>query len=128
MKKVLIPLALVVCTAFVTSCTSSPQNPPRSDYRGDYLSEDSEMQYDNRIDPTSQSENTDDRMITQAVRKALIDDGSLSSNAKNVKVITINKEVTLRGPVNNSGEKDRVVKIVKQVSGVKKVNDEIILK
>jgi hyperosmotically inducible protein len=45
-----------------------------------------------------QSENATDRTLTQEVRKAIVADDSLSTNAKNVKGITIDGVVTLRRP------------------------------
>ena len=45
-----------------------------------------------------QSENEADRTITQNIRRAVTADDSLSTNAKNVKIITNNGTVTLRGP------------------------------
>src|SRR4029450_2047925 len=38
--------------------------------------------------PEDQSENEADRTITQSIRKAINSDDSLSTNAKNVKIIT----------------------------------------
>jgi osmotically-inducible protein OsmY len=48
--------------------------------------------------PGDQSENEADRTITQNIRQALTADDSLSTNAKNVKIITNDGTVTLRGP------------------------------
>src|SRR5690242_6184084 len=47
-----------------------------------------------------QSNNSTDLKTTQAVRQALMKDSDLSMTAKNIKVITANGQVTLRGPVN----------------------------
>jgi osmotically-inducible protein OsmY len=43
-----------------------------------------------------------DRKISASIRKALVDDDSLSTNAHNVKIITIGGVVTLRGPVDSA--------------------------
>jgi hyperosmotically inducible periplasmic protein len=72
-----------------------------------------------------QAENEADRTITQKVRQALMDDDSLSTNAKNVKIITVNGVITLRGPVNNDREKNEIGKKAKSVSGVKSVDNQI---
>src|SRR5262245_66652918 len=58
------------------------------------------------VTPTDQSENEGDRAITQRVRKAVVDNDALSSNAHNVKIVTANGVVTLRGPVNTAQEKN----------------------
>src|SRR6266436_2341861 len=46
-----------------------------------------------------QSNSSADLKITQAIRQALIKDRGLSTTAKNIKVITTNGQVTLRGHV-----------------------------
>ena len=57
-----------------------------------------------------QANSSGDLKITQAIRQALVKDGELSTTAKNIKVITANGQVTLRGPVNNAQEKARSIK------------------
>lgn len=47
-----------------------------------------------------QSNSSADLKITQAIRQALMKDDELSMTAKNIKIITANGQVTLRGPVN----------------------------
>src|ERR1044072_4100910 len=46
-----------------------------------------------------QSESEADRTISQNIRKAVTSDDSVSTNGKNVKIITVDGVVTLRGPV-----------------------------
>src|SRR3954464_13426480 len=60
-----------------------------------------------------QSNSSADLKITQAIRRALMKDGELSTTAKNIKVITTNGQVTLRGPVKTAQEKARVDQIAK---------------
>ena len=71
-----------------------------------------------------QSENEADRTITQNIRRAVTADDSLSSNAKNVKIITNNGTVTLRGPVKSKKEKAEIEAKAKQVDGVKGVDNQ----
>src|SRR5580698_976172 len=52
-----------------------------------------------------QKMNPSDRAITQKIRKAIHDDQSLSTYAHNIKVITQDGKVTLRGPVRSEDEK-----------------------
>jgi osmotically-inducible protein OsmY len=75
--------------------------------------------------PADQSENEGDRTITQNIRKALTDDDSLSTNAKNVKIITNDGTVTLRGPVKSEKEKSDIEAKAKQVAGVKRVDNQL---
>jgi osmotically-inducible protein OsmY len=72
-----------------------------------------------------QSENEADRTITQNIRRAVTADDSLSTNAKNVKIITNNGIVTLRGPVKSEKEKAEIEAKAKQVAGVKSVDNQL---
>jgi hyperosmotically inducible protein len=75
--------------------------------------------------PGDQSESEADRTITQNIRKALTADDSLSTNAKNVKIITNVGIVTLRGPVQSEKEKADIEAKAKQVAGVKQVDNQL---
>jgi hyperosmotically inducible periplasmic protein len=75
--------------------------------------------------PGDQAENEEDRKITQEVRRAITSDDTLSTNAQNVKIITDNGTVTLRGPVNSQKEKTDIESKAKQVAGVKRVDNQL---
>jgi hyperosmotically inducible periplasmic protein len=72
-----------------------------------------------------QSNNSADFKITQAIRQALMKDGELSTTAKNIKVITENGQVTLRGPVKNVQEKARVDQLAKSAAGGARIVDQL---
>ena len=72
-----------------------------------------------------QSNNSRDLQITQTIRQALVKDGQLSTTAKNIKVITENGQVTLRGPVKNAQEKARVNKLAKSAAGGAHIVDQL---
>lgn len=72
-----------------------------------------------------QSNNSRDLKITQAIRQALMKDGQLSTTAKNIKVITENGQVTLRGTVKNVQEKARVDRLAKSVAGGTHIVDQL---
>ena len=75
--------------------------------------------------PTDQAENEADRVITQTIRQNIVADSSLSTNAKNVKIITVDGTVTLRGPVKSEKEKADIVARAQQVAGVKRVDNQL---
>lgn len=77
------------------------------------------------LTPGDQAENEHDRTITQTIRKAIMDDAALSTYGKNIKIITIQGVVTLRGPVNSENEKVAIDQKAKAVSGVKSVDNQI---
>lgn len=77
------------------------------------------------ITAMDQSEKEGDIKITQSIRKALVDDDTMSTNAQNIKVITIDSVVTLRGPVEDAKERDQIAAIASRTSGVTKVNNQL---
>jgi osmotically-inducible protein OsmY len=64
-----------------------------------------------------QKENSSDREITQKIRRALMDDKTLSTYAHNVKVIAQDGQVTLKGPVRTEEEKGIVEAKATEVAG-----------
>lgn len=56
-----------------------------------------------------QKENSSDRELARNIRRALMDDKSLSTYAHNVKVVAQDGQVTLKGPVRTENEKTAVV-------------------
>jgi hyperosmotically inducible protein len=76
-----------------------------------------------------QKMNGSDRQLTQKIRKAVIADKSLSTYAHNVKIISQNGSVTLKGPVRSEDEKKSIVaKAAEIVGGPDKVTDELTVK
>jgi osmotically-inducible protein OsmY len=80
--------------------------------------------------PTAQNQSNEkaDRELAAAVRKAIVRDKSLSTNAHNVKVIAKDGTVTLRGPVRSDDEKTKVSQLTRQVEGVSNVDDQLLVK
>ncbi len=78
--------------------------------------------------PPDQKENESDLKITQHVRQAVMADDSLSFTAKNVKIITQNGKVTLRGPVKTAQERDAIAAAARKVAGVTQVDNQIEVK
>jgi hyperosmotically inducible periplasmic protein len=81
----------------------------------------------NTSEPTAdrQKENPTDRQLAQQIRKALMKDKSLSTDAHNVKVIAQNGRVSLKGPVKSDEEKQAVESKAAQIAGSDKVTSEI---
>jgi osmotically-inducible protein OsmY len=78
--------------------------------------------------PGDQGTSEADRTTTQQIRKALVKDSDLSMVAKNVKIITANGTVTLRGVVKTEQEKNDIAAKAKQVAGVTQVNNQLEVK
>ena len=73
----------------------------------------------------SQSSSKDDLELTAHVRRAIVNDKSLSMMAQNVKVISSNGQVTLRGPVRSDQEKNAIASDVQGVAGVNNVDNRL---
>ena len=84
----------------------------------------------NANQPTAdqQKDNRSDRDITQQIRKSIVKDKSLSTYAHNVKIITQNGQVTLKGPVRSDDEKRALEAKAAEVAGAGNVNDQLNVK
>jgi osmotically-inducible protein OsmY len=72
-----------------------------------------------------QKMNPTDRAITQKIRKAIHEDKSLSTYAHNIKVITQDGKVTLRGPVRSEEEKSNLQAKAVSVAGEENVSNQL---
>ena len=77
------------------------------------------------LTPGDQSENKADLTLTQQIRRELMADKSLSTDAKNIKIITINGVVTLRGPVNSVKEKSTIEAKAQDIAGTTNVDSQL---
>ncbi len=76
-----------------------------------------------------QKMNASDRKLTADIRKSIMAEKSLSTYAHNVKIISTNGMVTLRGPVRSEEEKKTIVaKAVEVAGGADKVTDQLSVK
>ena len=72
-----------------------------------------------------QKMNPADRDITKKIRSAIHNDKSLSSYAHNIKVITQDGKVTLKGPVRSDEEKTNIESKATAVAGEGMVTDQL---
>ena len=75
--------------------------------------------------PTDQGGSEADRNITAHIRKEIVGNDGLSTNAHNVKIITTDGVVTLRGPVKSPQEKATVAAAAQRAPGVKRVEQQL---
>jgi hyperosmotically inducible periplasmic protein len=78
--------------------------------------------------PGDQSNDPQDIHITTEIRRAIMKDANLSMTAKNIKIITVNGSVTLRGPVNTADEKKEISHIAKTAAGNARIDNELEVK
>lgn len=77
------------------------------------------------LTPLDQGESEADRTITQQIRKQVVGKDDFSVNAKNVKIITADGVVTLRGPVKSPEEKATIASFAAKTAGVKRVDNQL---
>jgi len=72
-----------------------------------------------------QKMNPADRETTKKIRSALMDDKSLSTYAHNIKIITTDGMVTLKGPVRSEDEKSAIEAKARQIAGNSNVTNNL---
>jgi osmotically-inducible protein OsmY len=80
------------------------------------------------LTPMDQGNNASDVKITQAIRKSIVVEKGADGHsilARNIKIITADGVVTLRGIVRTEGEKLDIEDRAKKVPGVRKVDNQL---
>jgi len=115
-------LVAFVCLCAATISASAGQSAPKPDNTA-------VNQRDRKageVTADQQKSNASDLELTKNIRKALMADKSLSFYAHNIKIISQNGAVTLKGPVNSEEEKKTVIAKAVEVAGnADKVTDQI---
>ena len=75
-----------------------------------------------------QSNAKGDVALTRKIRRAVVKDHSLSMLAHNVKIVSANGNVTLRGPVNSEAEKVAIARKAKAIAGARNVDNQLEVK
>lgn len=105
---------------------SAAQTRPAVGYRPESRDTDSASRPQNKgVTADDQGLNAADRKTTQAIRKAVTADDTLSIYAKNVKIVTRDGLVTLRGPVRSAEEKQSIEAKAAAVAGAANVTNEL---
>jgi hyperosmotically inducible protein len=88
---------------------------------------DNTKQNKNQSNPSAdqQKMNAADRELTRKIRKAIHDDSNLSTYAHNIKIISQNGKVTLRGPVRSEEEKANIAAKAVAAAGQDNVSNEL---
>jgi hyperosmotically inducible protein len=132
MKQLLLPFfasLLMICTSQGQQATPSPHDPAASDStEGDNTKRNSSEQNKNTDTAEKQSNSKDDLALTQKIRQAVMKDGSLSMNAKNVKIIARDGAISLKGPVDSQQEKDTIATAAGAIAGKDKVDNQLEVK
>lgn len=66
-----------------------------------------------------------DHTLVQQIRDKLINDKSLSKNGKNIQIIIVDKEITLKGPIDSDGEKARIINLTSELSDQHSIRNQL---
>ena len=127
MKKQMILAGCLVLTPYLAIAGTEPaltKNPMVYDADASNTRINKRDRDDKTLTPMDQMNNSSDLKITQEIRQALMKDG-YSMDAKNIKVITRNGVVTLRGPVKTAAELEKISVLVKTMPGIKSINNQL---
>jgi hyperosmotically inducible periplasmic protein len=80
------------------------------------------------LTPVDQGNNKPDLDTTAQIRKQIIAAKDMSMDAKNVKIITQNGRVTLRGPVKTAEEKRLIGEFAERIAGSENVDNQLEVK
>ena len=83
---------------------------------------------DATLTPGDQGKGESDREITRNIRRALTTNDQFSTVAKNIKIITVNGKVTLRGPVKSQEEQQAILAAAQSVAGQGEVDNQLEVK
>ncbi len=119
-------LAILFCTA---SAIGYGQNPDTTAPQPDNTKVNKRDKNAAEATADQQKANVTDRELTKKIRQSVIADKSLSTYAHNVKIISQNGMVTLKGPVKSEDEKKSIVAMAVAATGdAGKVTDQISVK
>ena len=120
-----VALTLAGCNEGKTTATNATSTPTDS---AAVKRDNTEVNVRDRTDavktPIDQNENRKDIDITANIRKRVVDT-KMSVNAQNVKIITQDGKVTLRGPVKSEEEKTQIEKMAHEVAGAANVDNQL---
>ena len=120
-------VTLFVATALTAAVAfSAPTTVTAKEDQGT-KADNSKMNKEHKTEPTAeqQKETKSDRETTRQIRRAVVKDKSLSVKAHNVKIITKDGKVTLKGPVKTEKEKVAVQKAAEKVAGKENVTNDL---
>lgn len=112
--------ATLLAVAAMAACKSRSTEPPAADNTA-------QNERVRAAAPTADhaSNSAADRDAMQKIRKAVMDDSSLSTNAHNCKIVVQDGTVTLVGPVASEAERAKVEQIATANAGDRKVVNQL---
>lgn len=119
-------LALILGSASSTLVAGQDPAPPQT--QPDNTKVNKRDRAKSAVTADQQKENASDRDLARKIRRAIVQDKSLSTYAHNVKVIARDGTVTLKGPVHSEEEKTAIAAKAAEIAGAQNVKNEISVK
>ncbi len=126
-----IPILILASAAFLGGAVCSVSAAP-SDYvpttdrsAPDNSAQNARDRDSNTMTPMDQSNKPEDVDLTRRVRHAVESRDGLSTDARNVKIITVDGVVWLRGPVKTAQEKAEIASVAQKIAGARNVRDQL---
>jgi len=120
-KVMLLAISLMTCGAYSNALAQSPPPATAADNSGVNVRD----RANDAMTAGEQSGSKGDLDLTARIRQSIVKDDSLSMMAHNVKIISINGAVTLRGPVKTEQEKTTIASKAQAIAGADHVNDQL---
>jgi len=120
-KSVFLSSRYLVAFAAAFSIVSHAQQPDNSKVNERDASQD-------ELTAEDQGNSKHDTGLTQQIRQQVVKHPSFSTDAKNIKIISVNGIVTLKGPVETQKEKNEIETIAAKVAGASHVMSQIEVK
>lgn len=108
----------IVCAALLAGTLVFGQKP-------DNTEKNKRDRSDAMLSPMAQSNKPEDLETTRKIRKAIVSDKSFSTYAKNIKIITADGVIHLRGPVKSAEESASIASIATRNAGPNKVENHL---
>ena len=125
MKTSKVILTILFCATAIASYAQTPD----ANTKPDNTAVNKRDRNSGEVTADQQKTNAEDQDLTKKVRQSIMSDKSLSSYAHNIKIISQNGSVTLKGPVKSEDEKKMVMaKAVAVAGSPDRVTDEISVK
>ena len=125
MKKTVLTLALSSALLGLATVTMAQESPPPAP---DNSAVNVRDRAPGAMTADQQSNAKSDVELTRRIRRAVVKDHSLSMLAHNVKIVSANGSVTLRGPVKTEEEKTAIASKAQAIAGAGNVNNQLEVK
>ena len=125
MKRLLLP---VLCLSALTLSAYATGNPKERQPAADNTAKNMRDASSDARTSGDQSNSPEDIKTTAAIRRAIVADHSLTLTATNVKIITADGKVTLRGPVKTAAEKSKIAQLAKKEAGHATIDNQLEVK